>query len=89
MTRKSLFFAGTAALTFLNACTVNVESHVTASSPERRAMTICGLGLIETPDGPKPAIAGMHPSDEVYREYYACVQKLTASERQSRSEDSQ
>ena len=88
MSTKCLLLSAAVTLTFLTACTVYVASPDAASTPERRAMAVCGLGLIETPEGPKPAIAGMNPSPEVYREYARCLQKFMASEQQSRSGDS-
>ena len=46
-------------------------------------MAICGMGVIQTPDGPRPAISESGLPVEAYRSYTDCVQKITARQAHS------
>ena len=62
----------------LNACTVEVQSHSTVYTADDRAMAVCGLGVIDTADGRKPAISQMNLPPEAYKTYAECVKTLVA-----------
>jgi hypothetical protein len=81
MKSTAALVAAAAGAALLSGCSITVQTHSSMESAADRAMAICGLGLIQTSDGPRPAISESPMSPETYQTYTDCVQRLTRKER--------
>jgi hypothetical protein len=78
----SIYLSVALSTALLSACSVTFESHASMLSGDDRAMAICGMGIIQTPDGPRPAISEAKLPAEAYKTYADCVQKLASRQQQ-------
>jgi hypothetical protein len=78
----SIYLSVALSTMLLSACSVTFESHASMPSDEDRLMAICGMGIVQTPDGPRPAISEAKLPAEAYQTYADCVQKLSSRQQQ-------
>lgn len=80
MKSTAALIAAAAGVALLSGCSFTFETHNSMESAADKAMAICGMGVIQTSDGPRPAISASPLPAEAYRSYTDCVQKLTHEE---------
>lgn len=77
MKSTAALIAAAAGVALLSGCSFTFETHNSMESAADKAMAICGMGIIQTSDGPRPAISASPMPTEAYRTYTDCVQHLT------------
>jgi hypothetical protein len=81
MKSTAALIAAAAGVALLSGCSITYQTHSSMESAADKAMAICGLGIIQTADGPRPAISESPMSTEAYQTYTDCVQRLTHEEK--------
>lgn len=81
MKSTAALIATAAGVALLSGCSFTIQTQSSMESAADKAMAICGLGIIQTPDGPRPAISESPMPTEAYQTYTDCVQRLTREEK--------